>query len=569
MLRVGGSEGAVMHLTICRTARFVSFASLFVAFILLNPQPLHADDKAQMRSQFRANSRLVVVDVVITDAAGRVVHGLKTQDFKVMEDGKAQVIIGFEEHGSDTGPKPKPAIPNLLKNEYTNYVTRNDPGALNVLLLDTLNSSHQDLASARSEMLSFLKKLPPGRKVALYTLGSELRMVQGFTDDTDTLIAAAQQLSTRSHPLYSNNRELSAALAEPKETKLVKSPAALRALLRFLTDDYEGKLEVRSQDTLDALTQVARALAVVPGRKNLIWISGGFPFDSLTNGDRLQRVSALLAATRIAVYPVDLRGMQSMQADGQTRDSEIFAATQTQVYETIAHLDEENRTLIETMQNVAKITGGHAYVNRNDLDRAMADAVENGSSYYTLAYRPTNDNWNGSFRKITVKTARSGVRTLYRNGYYAVLDPLSTKEDPSWVAGFAMRQDVPVSTQLIMKARVVPPDDAGKPVLVDILLDAHDLAYRATPEKQRPEVQFIAVAWDSSGKQCGSFSESFSPALSQEQLQKLLRNGMQFHQPMTLPSGSYQLRLGVVDRVAGRVGTLDVPLVIEAKEAAK
>jgi len=145
-----------MHFTICRKARIISFAPLFVAFILFNAQPSHAGDQPQLSSQFRANSRLVVVDVVITDAAGRVVHGLKTQDFKVMEDGKAQVIIGFEEHGSDTGPKPKPAIPNLLKNEYTNYVTRNDPGALNVLLLDTLNSSHQDLASARSEMLSFL-----------------------------------------------------------------------------------------------------------------------------------------------------------------------------------------------------------------------------------------------------------------------------------------------------------------------------------------------------------------------------------------------------------------------------
>lgn len=432
-----------MHSTICRTARLVSFASLFLAFILLTAQPSRADDQSQRSSQFRANTRLVVVDVVITDATGRIVHGLKEQDFKVMEDGKAQAVIGFEEHGPDIGLKSKPAIPNLLKNEYTNYVTRSDPGALNVLLLDTLNSSHQDLASARNEMLSFLKKLPPGRKVALYTLGSELRLVQGFTDDTDTLITAAQQLSTHSHPVYTNNREMSAAIHELSETKLRANPKALFALQRFLWDDYEGKLDVRSQDTLDALTQLARALAVVPGRKNLIWISGGFPFDSLTNAGRLQRVSALLATTRIAVYPVDLRGMQSMQADSQTRDSEIFAPTQTQVYETIAHLDVENRTLIETMQNVARITGGHAYVNRNDLDRAMADAVENGSSCYTLAYRPTNDKWNGSFRKITVKTARPGVRSLYRNGYYAVLDPLSTKEDPNWVAGFAMRQDVP------------------------------------------------------------------------------------------------------------------------------
>ena len=96
-------------------------------------------------------------------------------------------------------------------------------------------------------------------------------------------------------------------------------------MVRFLSDDYQGKLDMRSHDTLDALTQLARALAVVPGRKNLIWISGGFPFDSLSNGDRLQRVSALLAATRIAVYPVDVRGVLSMQPDGQTRDSEIFA----------------------------------------------------------------------------------------------------------------------------------------------------------------------------------------------------------------------------------------------------
>ncbi len=406
------------------------------------------------------------------------------------------------------------------------------------------------------------------RESALYTLGSQLRMVQGFTDDTDTLIAAAEQLSTRPHSVYTNNREMSATIGEVRESGLLKSPKSVsRAMVRFLGDDYQGKSEMRSQDTLDALTQLARALAVVPGRKNLIWISGGFPFDSLTNADRLQRVSALLAATRIAVYPVDVRGVLSMQPDGQTRDSEI---PRNQAYEVSAGLDEENRTLVETMQNVAHITGGRAYVNRNDLDHAIADAMETGSSYYTLAYRPSNNNWNGNFRKITVKAARPKVKALYRNGYYAVLDPLSTKEDPNIVAAFAMQREVPPSTQLIMKARAVPPDEPGRPVAIDMLLDARDLAYAPTPEKQqRPEVQFIAVAWDSNGKKCGSFSETFSPSLSQEQLQTLFRNGMQFHQPMTLPPGSYQLRLGVMDRLAGRVGTIDVPLVIEAKQAAK
>lgn len=552
------------------TRKTKSFVLLFflVANLLLFAEP--SKNEQQPSAAFRSDARLVVVDVVLNDASGRPIQGLKKEDFVISEDGKPQSIVAFEEHGQATAPKVAQA-PNLLKNEYTNYAVRNDSDALTVLLLDTLNSSRQDLAYARSEMITFLRKLPPGRRVALYTLSSQLRMVQGFTDDSDTLIAAAQQLSTRPHSIYSNNREMSATIGEIAESGLLKkSPKAFAALQRFLGDDYEGKLEVRSQDTLDTLTQVARALAAVPGRKNLIWISGGFPFDSLTNADRLQRVSALLAATRIAVYPVDVRGLLSMQADGATRDSELFAPVQTRSYETIAGLDEENRTLVETMQNVAEITGGRAYTGRNDLDRAIGEAIESGSHYYSLAYRPSNNNWNGSFRKITVKTDKSKAKALYRNGYFAVVDPLSTKEDPNWVAGFAMQREAPVSTQLIMKARVVPPDELGQPVGIDMLIDAHDLVYATTEDKQhRPEIQFIAVAWDNNGKKCGSFSETFNPTLSREQLQKLLRNGMQFHQPMALAPGTYQLRLGVMDRLARRVGTLDVPLVIEAKQAAK
>ena len=140
-----------------------------------------------------------MVDVVITDNAGHVVHGLKTQDFTVLEDGKPQTVVGFDERRPEASPKSTPPAVNLLKNEYTNYAVRSDTGALTVLLLDTLNSSRQDLVQARNDMVSFLKKLPRGKRVALYTLGSQLRMVQGFTDDTDTLIAAAEQLSTRPH----------------------------------------------------------------------------------------------------------------------------------------------------------------------------------------------------------------------------------------------------------------------------------------------------------------------------------------------------------------------------------
>ena len=519
---------------------------------------------------FKSSSRLVIVDVVVSNSDGSPIHDLKARNFTVLEDGKPQTIVGFEEQRSDAKARAVPAPLNLPKDVYTNYASRTESGALTVLLFDGLNADRQNLVYAKGEMLSFLKKLPAGKKVALFTLGSQLRMVQGFTEDSDQLIAAAQRISSKPNPVYSNRRQLSATIAELAESGLLRAPKAYRSLVEFLGEDYEGNLESRSQDTLDALTQLARALAVLPGRKNLIWISGGFPFDATSNAPQLQKVAALLAATRIAVYPVDARGVVTMAADGSTRDSEIFAQVQTQSYETISGQYGENISIVETLEDMAKLTGGRAYVNHNDLDAAIADGMRTGANYYSLAYRPGNANWDGKFRKIAVKAAQPGLKLLYRSGYYAMLDPLSSKENPDHLVALAMQPDVPVSTQLIMKARVVPPQQPGQATAIDMLIDAHDLAFTQGPEKQKtPVVQFVAVAYDGSGKQAGSYSAGFHPALAPAQMETLLRTGVQLHQEMLLKPGSYQLRLGVMDRLSGRIGTLDVPLIIEAKVVAK
>jgi hypothetical protein len=350
----------------------------------------------------------------------------------------------------------------------------------------------------------------------------------------------------------------------------MKSPAAFRAVVNFMNEEHQGHLESRAQDTLDALNQLARTLAVVPGRKNLIWISAGFPFDITSNAPQLQRAAALLAATQIAVYPVDVRGVMTMSAEGSTRDSSLFAPVQTESYETISGQDQENVTIQEMMLNMAKLTGGRAYFNRNDLHSMMANGMETGSNYYTLAYRPENADWNGKFRKLTVKTSRPKLKLLYRSGYYALVDPLRSNDDPNRVVSLAMQRNAPLSTQLIMKARVVPPDETGKATAIDMLIDMHDFAFnRGTDIEKTPEVQFVAVAWGAKGQQCASFSGGYHATLSPPQLEALMRTGLQLHQEMALAPGSYQLRLGVMDRISGRIGTLDVPLKIEAHVAAK
>ena len=94
-----------------------------------------------------------------------------------------------------------------------------------------------------------------------------------------------------------------------------------------------------------------------------------------------------------------------------------------------------------------------------------------------------------------------------------------------------------------------------------------DMVY--TINKTGLNVQFVGIAWDSSGKQVAGFSEGFHRGVPPEQWQRLLTTGLQLHREIQLGPGSYQLRLGVMDRVAGRIGTLDVPLTIVAKATAK
>jgi hypothetical protein len=328
-------------------------------------------------------------------------------------------------------------------------------------------------------------------------------------------------------------------------------------LTRFLSEEYEGKQEWRAQDTLDVFTQLAHALAVVPGRKNLIWISSAFPIDFSSDTRRLQRVAALLAANRIAVYPIDARGVALLGPDGQVTGSEVFA----QRSEGFSARDQENIDIIQTMRSIAEMTGGRAHFNNNALDWAMADSMRTGSNYYSLAYRPEGVEWNGKFRKIAIKTARPRTKLLYRSGYYAVSDPFNLGEDPSRAVALAMQPNVPVSTQFIMEARVVPPETAGEATQVDIFIDVHDLALKEENGQKTPDFYFVAEAWDGDGKRCASFSEGFHN-VSEAQYELLLRTGLRVHQEMPLKPGSYQLRLGVMDRLSGRIGTLDVPVTI-------
>src|SRR5215469_9243691 len=185
----GSTPISPLYSTFRRNRRLgLVLAAILLAATTSAPQaPSENPAAAQSTPIFKAEARQVLVDVVVTDHHGKFIPGLKPSDFSVLEDGRPQKIAAFGMHVAPAvQPKLAPPI-QLPPHLYTNYQIADPSRPITIVLMDMLNTEVRDQAYTRMQMIEFLKDLPPGERVALFALGTRLRMVQGFTGDSDTL----------------------------------------------------------------------------------------------------------------------------------------------------------------------------------------------------------------------------------------------------------------------------------------------------------------------------------------------------------------------------------------------
>jgi hypothetical protein len=167
------------------------------------------------------------------------------------------------------------------------------------------------------------------------------------------------------------------------------------------------------------------------------------------------------------------------------------------------------------MNQLADMTGGKAFYNRNDLGQGIVRSMNDGSTYYILGYYPLNKKWNGKFRTITVKASRPDITLRYRTGYLATDATTYQKQAASQRAqdfGQALSLDFPVSTALLFQAGILPPSSVKKhgKVAVNFLVDAHQIGF----ERQRTDYNMprSTMRWRSTRK-TESRSRPMSPPL--------------------------------------------------------
>jgi VWFA-related protein len=551
---------------------------------------------------FHTGANLVLVDVVVRDK-GSAVPDLKASDFQVLEDGKPQPITTFEEHRSTDAVEVSnpPPLPPHVYGDFPRYRTTS---AANVLLLDALNTSMQDQKFVRQRMIRYLRGIPPGTQIAVFTLASRLRMVSGFTTNVGTIEQALSQERTPAEKSVMVHPEDDKNDRDLNEEIISASSGTQGGLKDFMEDRAAFRAGAQAEITIAALTQLGRYLSTIPGRKNLIWFSRGFPITFTAEAFRadrqqfqdsskpLQAMEALLARARVAVYPVDAGGLMNLQ---NTNIANVTAPTEKGMVADLqtaeAEAGENDITIPQqwgseqaAMKDLATATGGEAFINTNDVGQAVENAISDGANYYTLGYVPERANDNGAYHAIAVRVPEVKYDLEYRRGYYAS-DP---KQAAQAAAGptpmtAAMEPGIPPLSQVIFEARVLPAGDpalhglqptpgaAGKPsaplkspvtrYFVDYSIDPHQLELKDLPDGRRQaELEITQELYDGAGQRVNSTDAGLEVTLTAAQMTVDLKTGVRVRQEIDVPGEDVSMRLGVRDASSGKIGTVEVPI---------
>ncbi len=549
----------------------------------------------------RTSARIVVVDVVVSDKSGQPVTGLKQSDFALLENKSPQTLAHFEEHSANRSGKyvsPPPMPPGV----FTNYVPAPPTSAVNILLLDTLNTPMQEQSYVRAQILKYLKSSSPGTRLAIFGLTDRLIMLQGFTSDPDLLRNAISKVKPKSSPLLDNP----GGTGPPESIADQYAASGAPASSSFLSNIYDFEAEQKSFDiqnrttyTLDAMNLLARYLAGIPGRKNLMWFSGAFPINIMADADakgspfageassqnEFRATTNLLTRAQVAVYPIDALGVRT---DDFMRASAGNSASLTGGHQGPRNADrrsfvESNFEAPATMNQLAGDTGGKAFFNTNGLAAAVSAAIDAGSNYYTLSYTPGSSSHPDAYRTIRVELAHPGYKLAYRQGYYAEA-PLSAKAATAPPPPSAMHSaslfGAPPVTQIIFKAIIQPapskpqstpvkgnatPPASHGPWLryaVGYTILARQLDFTESQDNQRhAAVKILTLVYDSQGVLVNSVLNTVHADLNAAQYDSLLHTGLPYRQEISVPQkGACTFRLLVLDESSGRIGATEIPI---------
>jgi VWFA-related protein len=376
-----------------------------------------------------------------------------------------------------------------------------------VILFDNLVSGFGDpdedgTGFGVQKALKVIRSMPEGEKIALYALGRKLQVVREFTADRESL---EQRLRTWKPSVDDAVTGTALCLGKPD---VVADCIRNDALQRLPSLDGE-------------LMQIADHLEGVPGRKNLIWMANRFPVVMSPGVRKLMNAG-------VSIYPVDDAGVCRLCPPPP----------------------------VDQMRALAALTGGVAYLLRNDLDVAALAAIEDGRISYTLGFYQPGEDKQARLHQLGVRVSRPGVSLRYRTGYLT--------EPPRPVSANAVA-DLVTAMNRPMDATAIPlratATRAQDELDLALSIDVSSLDLKLDQGLWKGDVEVVARFMAADGAPAGeAVAESLRLNLRQTTYDSMQQSGVPYRKKLKVPAKAVELKFVVGSLAIGKIGTLTVPL---------
>lgn len=540
--------------------------AVFLASQLAVAAPARARQASARHSQqgpsvLRANVQLVVIDVEVTDNAGRPVKGLKGSDFTVYENGKAQKIASFQYadvEGMASAATPEEERPVVVSIAGSPSSAELGPVVQNrrmILLFFDLSSLHTDeLLRARAAALKYVNsQMTPADLVGVVVLGTQLQILANFTNERKALVAALDRLVPG---VNSELADQATAAAQEGEADVTEDVGAA-----WTPDETEFNV-FNTDRKLEAMQDLSQLLQQIPGKKIVMQFTGGITQTGEENRTAVEAATDAANRADVSFYTVDARGLFAEIPGG---DASQAAAGGTSMFsgDAVLRQSEMRQDSRDTLETLAADTGGRAFFDLGDMGKAFQQVQQDTNGYYLIGYTPSDTRTDGLWRAIKVKVDRAGLRLRFRTGYYGPKDfQHFTQEDRQEQILDALRSPKPIlelpialqTTQFRLNDREVFVPIAAK-------LPASALQWAEKKGSHEDQFDFAAEVRDArTGKSVGALQDTITVRLGTEHYQEYGRQALLYQGGIILTPGAYRLKFVARENETGRIGTFEEPL---------
>jgi VWFA-related protein len=520
-------------------------------------------------AKFTSRVNLVPVTVVVRDRNGHAVGNLTKEDFRLLDNGKPQVIARFniEKPGApvvlekeagdlEPGPEAKPAEagapPLVLADHFVAY------------LFDDLHVKFEDMARASKAAAQVIaNSMQPADRAAIYTTSGRISLE--FTSDKaklqDTLarLRPASVTGGMGHGLdcpdisyymadlivnRSDPQAVQVALMNYQACSSNQYATASEVLMIAQRSLHDGEHETRLATSV--LVQVVRRMAAMPGQRSIVLASPGFLVPFPDQPDVTDVINRAIRAN-VIISTLDVRGLWTPGGYDPSLSNPAGGPMVTTMVN--LYLEQEAVASEAVMEDLAHATGGDWFHANNDLGdgfRRLAGAPE---FIYVLAFTPENLKSDGKYHKLQVTLRElKGVTLQVRKGYYAPRresdEADQAKQD---IEDAVFSREVMKDIPLTLRTQFFRSGDVDANLSVVAQLDIKSLHYRKDEGRNRDNLTIVSALFDLNGNYITGQQKVLTLRLKDETLEKKVDGGIKVKTSFDVKVGSYVLRVVVRD----------------------